>query len=56
MVPKVVGTTITVVTDVVDPFQVVDTGSNCSNMIWPPDKENRVKFLYDKICRKSVQS
>jgi len=45
--PKLVGTTVT--TNVFDPFQIANSGVNGNNMIWPADKDEGVKFLYDKI-------
>jgi len=45
--PKLLGTTVT--TNVFDPFQIANSGVNGNNMIWPADKDEGVKFLYDKI-------
>jgi hypothetical protein len=47
--PKLVGTTVT--TNTFDPFQIANSGVNGNNMIWPADKDEGVKFLYDKIHR-----
>jgi len=52
--PKLVGTTVT--TNVFDPFQISNSGVNGNNMIWPADKDEGVKFLYDKIHRIGVQN
>jgi len=51
--PKLVGTTVT--TNVFDPFQLANSGTNGNNMIWPSDKDEGVKFLYDKIHRMTPQ-
>lgn len=47
ILPKSIGTTIT--TEQFDPFQISNAGINGNNMLWPADKDNGVKFLYDKI-------
>jgi hypothetical protein len=52
--PKLVGTTVT--TNVFDPFQIANSGVNGNNMIWPADKDEGVKFLYDKIHRLPLQA
>jgi hypothetical protein len=51
--PKIVGTNVT--TNVFDPFQLANSGVNGNNMIWQADKDEGVKFLYDKIHRMGPQ-
>jgi len=51
ILPKEVNGSIT--TNVFDPFQISNAGFNGNNMLWPSDKDEGVKFLYDKIHRVS---
>lgn len=53
VLPKVIGTTVT--TEQFDPFQISNMGGNGNNLIWPPDKDAGVKFLYDRIHRMGPQ-
>jgi len=39
----------TVTTNVFDPFQIPNVGTLGNNMLFPPDTDEGVKFLYDKI-------
>ncbi len=41
----------TVTTNVFDPFQTANIGTLGNNMLFPPDSDEGVKFLYDKIHR-----
>lgn len=47
ILPKIVTGTIT--TAQFDPFQIANSGANGNNMLFPPDTNVGVKFLYDKI-------
>lgn len=49
VLPKLVTGTIT--TAQFDPFQIANSGANGNNMLFPPDTNVGVKFLYDKIHR-----
>lgn len=48
VVPKVHSGTV-VTTNVFDPFQLANGGANGNNMLFQADKDDGVKFLYDKI-------
>jgi len=50
VVPKVHSGTV-VTTNVFDPFQLANGGANGNNMLFQADKDDGVKFLYDKIIR-----
>lgn len=54
ILPKDVNGVIT--TNVFDPFQVANAGTNGNNMIWPADHDVGVKFLYDRVHRIGTQS
>jgi len=53
VLPKLVTGTIT--TAQFDPFQIANSGANGNNMLFPPDTNVGVKFLYDKIHRMGAQ-
>lgn len=40
-----------VTTNVFDPFQLANAGVNGNNMLFPADKDEGVRFLYDKMHR-----
>jgi len=53
ILPKQVDGVVT--TNVFDPFQIANNGTNGNNLLWGPDADEGVKFLYDRIHRVKQQ-